>query len=272
MPALTSSTSPFGAALRRHRTTRAWSQERLAEEAEISTRHLSFLENGKAAPSRTMVLVLGSALELTLRERNALLQGAGFAAAYREEPLAAPEAASLRQAVDLILERMEPYGAIAVDRAWNVLAMNGGASRLLAAFVDLAAAPPEVLANAMVATFHPAGLRPAIVDFDAVAGLLLDRARREALRHPDDTAMAAVRAAIDAIPGLPAARAGAREADAGPFLTVHLRRGDLEARVFTTIATIGTPIDATAEEIRIETYFPADEATRGLMVRLAEGG
>jgi hypothetical protein len=123
------------------------SQERLAQHAEISPRHLSCLETGRAAPSRTMVLVLGSALDLPLRERNALLDAAGFAAAYRDEPLDAPEASALRRAVDLVMTAVEPNGAVAVDRAWNVLRMNRAAARLLALFVDMASAPSEVLGN-----------------------------------------------------------------------------------------------------------------------------
>src|SRR5688572_23043273 len=176
------------------------SQERLARDAEISTRHLSCLETGRSAPSRSMVLVLGSALDVSLRDRNALLEAAGFVAAYRDEPLDAPEAASLRRAVGLVLEGMEPNGALAVDRAWNLLQMNGGAARLMGTFMDVAGAPPEVLQNVVVATLHPLGLRPAIVNFEEVAGLMLDRAKREAIRLPDDPATASVRALIDAIP------------------------------------------------------------------------
>ncbi len=251
----------FGVTLRGYRTQRGMSQERLAHDAEISPRHLSCLETGKAAPSRTMVLVLGSALDLSLRERNSLLEAAGFVAAYRDEPLDAPEAASLRRAVDLVLQGMEPNGAVAVDRSWNVLQMNGGAARLLALFVDIANAPPAVMQNLVVATLHPAGLRPAIVNFDEVAAFTIERSRREIQRERGDAArMEKMLASLEAIPDLPAARVGTA-AHHGPFLTVHLRRNGIEASIFSTVATIGTPIDATAEEITIETFFPADEAT-----------
>ncbi len=245
------------------------SQERLALDAEISTRHLSCLETGRAQPSRAMVLVLGSALELALRERNALLRAAGFVGAYPDEPLDAPEAASLRRAVDLVLGGVEPNGAVACDRAWNIVRMNQGAARLFAAFVDLATAPPEVIGNVTVATLHPRGLRPHIVNFDEVAALILDRARREAHDAGDDAVVRRVRDLIAQLPGLPRPSVPVAQ---GPFLTVHLRRGDLEARLFTTITTIGTAIDATAEELRIETYFPADEPTARLMRELASRG
>ena len=254
----------FGELLRRYRSQRGLSQERLALDAEISTRHLSCLETNKSAPSRTMVLVLGSALDITLRDRNALLEAAGFVAAYRDEPLDAPDAAKLRLAVDLVLKGMDPNGAVAVDHAWTVLQMNAGATSLLGTFMDPSTVPPAVLSNLVVATLHPAGLRPAIVNFDEVAAFTLERSRREIARRPNDPRGPAMLAALEAIPDLPRGRIVV-PASTSPFLTVHLRRGDVEATVFSTLATIGTPIDATAEEIAIETFFPADDATARLV-------
>lgn len=269
MPIASSKTelSAFGNVLRRHRAARGFSQERLARDAEISTRHLSCLETGRAAPSKTMVLVLGSALDLPLRDRNVMLEAAGFVAAYRDVPLEAPEATALRRAIDLMLDAIEPNGAVAFGRSWDLVRMNQAATRLFAMFVDLPAAPPEERQNVLVATLHPAGLRPALVNFDEVAAMLLDRARREAARFPDDPEIARALAAVAAIPDLPAP-AIPRAYD-GPFITAHLRRNGVEARLFTTIATIGTPTDATAEDIRIETYFPADEVTAAWMRSLA---
>lgn len=250
----------FGALLRQQRGLLGLSQERLAERAEISTRHLSFLETGKASPSRTMVLVLGSALDLSLRDRNALLEAASFASAYREEPLEGPDAASLRRAVDLVLERMEPHGAVALDRGWEVLRMNRGAAALLTRFLSHEV-PADVARNAVLVTLHPAGLRRHIVNFEEVASVILDRAKRELARAPADKTLAVLAAKVRAIPDLPSSARIAQLAGSGPFITVHLRDGDTDVRLFTTIATIGTPIDATAEELRIETYFPADDAT-----------
>jgi len=260
----------FGALLRQYRSQRGMSQERLALEAEISTRHLSCLETSKATPSRTMVLLLGSALDITLRDRNALLEAAGFTAAYRDEPLDAPDAAQLRRAVDVMLAAMEPNGAVAVDRAWNVLKMNGAAARLMGAFMDLANAPPEILTNIVLVTLHPGGLRPAIVNFDEVAAYTLERSRREMQRMPGDPRTSTMRAQLDALPDVPHGRTPPAT-PGGPFLTVHLRRNGLEARLFTTLSTIGTPIDATAEEITIEAFFPADDATAALLRSLAAG-
>jgi hypothetical protein len=184
-------------------------------------------------------------------------------------PLQAPEAASLRRAIDLVLAGLEPNGAIACDRAWNLIKMNDAAARLFALFVDLAVAPPEVGQNVLLASIHPFGLRPSIVNFEEVAAIMLERVRREAARLEGDPATEQVRAMVASVTDLPAPRAVGKEAE-GPFITVHLRRNGVEARFFTTIQTIGTPIDATAEDVRIETYFPADEATRDLIHRLAK--
>lgn len=174
-------TSAFGPLLRQWRQTRSYSQSRLAEDAEVSTRHLSFLETGRAAPSREMVLILSSALDLPLRERNTLLGAAGFAPVYRESPLASPEMAGVRRAIDHVLAQQEPYGAVVVDRLWNVQRMNQGALRMLGSWLDPRATPPIVTRNLLHAVFHPAGLRPCMVNWEAVAGALAMRVHREAL-------------------------------------------------------------------------------------------
>lgn len=253
----------FGRALRQHRLGVGMSQESLAARASVSTRHLSFLENGRAQPSRAMALALGAALDLPLRERNVLMQAGGYAAAYADDPLAAETSARLDRAINLVLDQMEPFGAVVVDRAWNLVRMNRGAGRLLATFLDMNAAPPEVLRNLVIATLHPRGLRPAIENFEEVASSLLERGHREGARYPADPDVARVRALIREIPDLPAPSSDAF--GGGPFLTVSLRRGDTRVRLFTTVATIGTPMDATAEDLRIETYFPADEASAAFL-------
>lgn len=217
-----------------------------------------------------MVLVLGSGLDISLRDRNALLEAAGFTAAYRDEPLDAPEEASLRRAVELVVDRMEPHGAVVVDREWNVMRMNRGAARMLGRFIQPTDEARELFGNVVVATLHPLALRPHIVNFEEVAAITLDRARREWARSPGDAALARLRERIARIPDLPSPSRVAELASPGPFITVHLRDGDTDVRLFTTIATIGTPIDATAEELRIETYFPADDATAAWVRRLAE--
>ncbi len=264
--------SAVGPILRRWREAKSLSQERLAAIAEVSTRHVSFVETGKAAPSREMVLVLGNALGLPLRERNALLLAAGFAPVYRVSALDGDALRPVRRALDHILAKQEPYGAVVVDRAWNVLLMNQGATRMLTFFLEGIDAPREALANVVTSIFHPRGLRPFIVNWEDVAAEIVERLHREIAVASDDDERRAVLAQLLAYEGVPA-RFGAPSMTATslPFIAVHLKRGDVEVRLFTTITTLGTPLDVTAEELRIESYFPADEATEKFVERLAAG-
>lgn len=251
----------FGGLLRRWRMTRRLSQEQLAYDAEISTRHLSCLETGKSKPSREMVLLLASALELELRERNTLLSSAGFAAVYPASGLESLEMAPVRRAIDLILQKQEPYGAIVVDRVWNVLRLNEGAGRLLMRFLPEAADQPQRATNIVRSSLDPQGLRPFIVNWVEVATFALERLERECMMFPTDAARQALRAEVRAYPGVEVLRPFASQGVAAPVSLVHLKRGDDEARLFTMLTTIGTPLDVTAQELAIETYFPADEAT-----------
>lgn len=246
----------FGPMLRRLRNTRGLSQERLADHAEVSPRHVSFLETGRAAPSREMVLVLTSALDLPLRDRNVLLVAAGFAPVYQTSTLEGPELEPVRRALDHLLRAHEPFGAMVVDRDWNVLRLNGGAQRLLGWALEGLSPPPEVLTNGLLATFHPEGLRARMVNYEEVAGALVERMQREMELEADDERRARMQRLIDTA-GVPARAA----ASSGPFVAVHMRKGHESLRLFTTITTLGTPIDVTAQEIRIESYFPADAET-----------
>jgi transcriptional regulator with XRE-family HTH domain len=248
----------FPTLLRQWRTARRLSQEQLASDAELSPRHLSCLETGKARPSRGTVLVLASALELELRERNVLLGSAGFAAVYSSHGLDSLSLAPVRRAIDLMLAQQEPFGAVLIDRCWNILRANGGATRVFGAFpTDMS--HPAIGGNLLRATFHPAGLRPWLVNYAEVATLALDRQRREVALHPTD---AARRALLDDLLATPdTAALPALAAPSGPIAILHLRRGDLDLRLFTTITTLGTPLDVTAEELRLETFFPADDPT-----------
>jgi transcriptional regulator with XRE-family HTH domain len=254
--------STFGPLLRRWRSSRRLTQEQLADDAEVSTRHLSCLESGKAQPSREMVLVLASALELELRDRNVLLGAAGFAPVYRASPLEAAAMAPLRSAIELLLQKQEPYGAIVVDRAWNVLQWNDGARRLFARFMPRMPQDPRVATNVVHGLFSPEGLRPSIVNWEQVAAFTIERMHREIARHPEDPEGLALRDAILAYPGLPERfHATDVTASVDPFLAVHLRRGADEVRLFSTLTTLGTPLDVTAQELILESYFPADEAS-----------
>ncbi len=253
--------SGFGSLLRRWRQARRLSQEQLAEASEVSTRHISYLETGKSAASREMVLLLTNALDLPLRERNILLTAAGYAPVYRESNLDAPEMEHVRNAIELILAHHEPYPAIVFDRTWQIVQMNPGALRVFGDFI--ANAKEEiVIQNAMHAIFHPEGLRRFLVNWDEVAGHLLDRLYREAMTEPQGGHMRKLLAAVEAYPEVPG-RMNAIDltTPASVCIPVHLKRNDVELRLFTTLTTLGTPLDVTAEELRIESYFPADPTT-----------
>ncbi len=228
---------------------------------------MSFLETGRSQPSREMVLLLASAMDLPLRERNALLHAAGFAPAYAEAALDGAELAMVWRALDHLLEAHEPFGAIVVDRAWRLVRANRGASRLLSWAAGGEPLRPDLATNALRAFFHPEGLRGVMVNWQHVASVTLARLQHELRVSNDPELDAIVReiasyegvkgAAIDGVMGL-------------PVVSVHLRRGDTDVRLFTTITSLGTPLDVTAQEVRIESYFPADEATERFLVELAE--
>jgi transcriptional regulator with XRE-family HTH domain len=262
--------SAFGALLRSHRVASAMSQERLAGAAEVSTRHLSCLETGRASPSREMVLVLASALELPLRDRNALLDAAGFAAAYRESKLDDAQMRELDGAIGLLLAKLEPYPAIVVDRTWNVLRVNVAATRFMPMLLP-PGAPPELLANAVTAVVDPRGARPYLVNWDEVVASIAERARMDLARDPAGSPRRKMYDDMLAQPGVADAikRAKSPSGPPLPFLPVHIRRDGVEARFFTMLTTLGTPLDVTAEELSVEAYFPADDATRALLDALA---
>lgn len=251
----------FAGLLKQWRLTRRLSQEQLAFDADISTRHLSYLETGKSKPSREMVLLLASALELELRERNTMLSSAGFAAVYTTSALESLEMAPVRRAIDLLLAKQEPYGAIVIDRVWNLLRVNEGAQRLMTRFLPEALTEPALAANIVRSSLHPKGLRPWIVNWVEVATFALERLERECLMFPTDEARLALRDEVRTYPGVEVLRPFATRSAGEPVALVHLKRGDDEARLFTMITTIGTPLDVTAQELAIEAYFPADDAT-----------
>lgn len=250
----------FGGLIKLWRETRRLSQEALALDAEISARHLSCLETGKARPSREMVLVLASALELQLRDRNTLLTTAGFAPVYASKPLESLELAPVRRAVELILEKQEPYGAVLVDRLWNVLQLNRGAAAMVTRFLA-SDADPALTGNLVKGILHPKGLRPALVNWVEVAAFTVARLRHECAAFPHDPARQALLEEVTTYPGVATIELSSEALGAPPMATVHLRRGADEARFFTMLTTVGTPLDVTAQELAIESYFPADEAT-----------
>lgn len=249
---------PFGDYLRQWRQHRRLSQLDLAQEAEISTRHLSFVETGRSLPSREMVLRLAERLDVPLRERNALLVAAGYAPMYRERPLDDPALAAARQAVELILKSHEPYPALAVDRHWNLVAANSMLPHLLGG------ADPSLLqgkVNVLRLSLHPQGLASRIVNLAQWRGHLFERLRQQ-IHATGDSVLVAL---LEELRGYPVPQ-GAHDAHLdGELLGVAMPfRFQTPLGVLNFISTttvFGTPVDVTLQELAMETFFPADTMT-----------
>ena len=252
--------APLGGLLRDWRQRRRLSQLDLALEAGVSARHLSFLETGRAKPSRKVVLHLSEQLDVPLRDRNQLLLAAGFAPAYSEQPLDAPEMAPVRDALDRVLEGHEPYPAVVVDRHWELMAANASVQL----FTELAAphllAPP---ANALRITLHPEGMAPHIRNLPEWRAHLLDRLRRQIAVTSDDQ-LATLYAELSEYPG-GETPLGAHEHGIAVPLRIELE--GVELAFVSTIATFGTAVDITLAELSIEAFFPADRATADHLLR-----
>jgi transcriptional regulator with XRE-family HTH domain len=258
-----------GNLLREWRQRRRMSQLELACEAEISTRHLSFVETGRSRPSREMLLQLAERLEVPLRERNLLLLAAGFAPVFPERSLEDPALQSARQAVDLVLAGHQPYPALAIDRRWTLVAANNAVAPLLASVDPALLAPPV---NVLKLSLHPAGLASRIANFTEWRGHLHARLRRDI----DISADPFLVALLDELRGYPRPGSGETGAAVGEH---HLAgvvvpfRLETEAGLlsfFSTTTIFGTPLDVTLSELAIESFFPADAATAERLRRIAE--
>ena len=228
-------------------------------EANVSPRHLSCVETGKAQPSREMIARLADALTMPLRERNALLIAAGYAPKYRETELTSPEMAPVRRAIDFILQHQEPYPAIVMNRHWDILLMNEALVRI---FRVLRPQGPPRHANMLRQIFDPDDMRSLIRNWEELAIDVLRHLHNQVAMAPSDTKARALLEEILEYPGVPAGWRS-RELDSAPqpLLNTVFGNGDLELRFFSTISTFGTPHDVTLDELRIECSFPADDAT-----------
>jgi len=262
--------SPFGTLLRQWRERRRLSQLGLAMEAEVSTRHLSFVETGRAQPSREMVLLLARALDVPARARNELLTAAGFAPIYRERGLEAPELADVRRALEFMLRQQEPFPALVLDGGWNIVLSNGGAQRLLSLFL----APAEIAAlgppNAMRLFYHPRGMRPYIVNWEPTAAALIQWLHRDVMRGVGEPETGRLLEELLSYPDVPRQwRMLDLDAARAPFLAVELAKGDVRLSFFSLLAGLGVPYDITLHELRVECFFPADPASETRLRRLA---
>ena len=257
----------FGSALRYWRTRRGYSQLRLAVDASVSQRHLSFLESGRAQPSRDLILKLGLVLDVPLRQRNAMLLAAGFAPAYQERNLSDPELSSVMQALDFMLRQQAPFPALVVDRLWNLVMFNEPAAGFMKWLLGLppdAAIPRDGSINVLRLMLDPNGLRPRLVNWQAVCADSLLWIQREAMADGPGSEATALLAELSALPGMVALSDGHvpnLDRRALPFLPLTIAHEGVELNLFTTITTLGTPHDVTVHELRLESFFPADNAT-----------
>jgi transcriptional regulator with XRE-family HTH domain len=247
-----------GELLRSWRQSRGLSQLDVAMHAGFSARHISFIETGRAQPSRDALLAIAESLEVPLRDRNRLLTAGGFANVYKETQLAAADMAQVRHVLQFILDRHMPYGALVLDRFSNCLMGNDASAKLLAAAADPSLLTPN--ANMLRLVFHPKGIRRSIVNWTEVGRVLLDRAERELAAIHDDQAPALLAEIRGYAADLPRPAARRLQSD-DVLLPVHLAKDGVELKLFSTIMTIGTPQDITLQELRIETFFPADETS-----------
>ena len=258
---------PVGEILREWRQRRRLSQLDLASDAEISARHLSFVETGRASPSREMVLHLAERLDVPLRDRNVMLLAAGYAPIFAERTLDDPALDAARQAIDVLLSSHEPYPALAINRHWTLLAHNTAAGRLMAG------ADPSLLkspVNVLRLSLHPKGVAPRILNLAEWRAHLLDRLRRQI----DVTADPVLEALLKELRGYPGGGSSAPPTDhgyAGIVVPLRLKteRGALSFLSTTTV--FGTPVDITLSEIALETFFPADAETAAALRAMAAG-
>jgi transcriptional regulator with XRE-family HTH domain len=265
-----------GPLLRRWREARHLSQLDLALDAEVSARHISFLETGRAEPSREMLLTLSNVLDVPLRERNLLLLAAGYAPVYGETSLDDPRMTQVRAAVEVILRSNEPRSALAHDRHWNIVMANDGFVRFLTLTLGK---PPEGVVplkvtspprfNVLRLLFDPAGIRKIVINWEQIAKSLLNEAYRRLAWARDDE-MRALITEILSYPGVPARwREPDLEAPHDLILPMEIKFNGAIARMFSTVTTVQTPHDVALQELHVEAFYPADAETEALLTASA---
>ncbi len=261
-------TAAFGPFLKQLRRDLGWSQLRLAVTSDVSQRHISFLESGRSRPSREMIHRLGETLDLPLRTRNRLFAAGGFTPGFPRTDWHSPTLEPLRSAVEAMVEAHDPHPAYVVDRCWNVMFANRASERLgraLSGTPGPPRRPDDRPPNLMRTVFDANGLRPCIEDWAAVASLLLRRVEREA---SGDAELGALARELRTLAGDDLSAAPLEAADL-PVLPLTLKASGRRLRYFTAITTVGTPLDVTVQDLRVETLLPADAETAEFMRSLA---
>ncbi|BDU19025.1 transcriptional regulator [Dyella sp. GSA-30] len=252
----------LGRLLRHWRAVRGTSQLELALDVDISQRHLSFIESGRSAPSRQTLTGIVQSLDVPLRERNVIFLAAGFAPVYSEAPWNATEMQGITRALDRMLRQHDPFPAIVMDRYWNVLASNDSSPRFFGSFIDMAARTGP--RNMLHLIFDPAGMRPFVVDWETVARSLIQRVYREAVGRVLDENTQALLDELFAYPGVDASWRlhGSVGSDPNlPMIPMGFNKDGKVLSYFSMVTSVGAPQSVAAQELRIESMFPADEET-----------
>lgn len=248
-----------GVLLRRWRDMRGKTQLDLSIDAGVSQKHISFVESGRSTASRQMLLDLAQALEIPLRERNEFLLAGGYAPIYADGPLAEPAMKSINAALQRLLRQHEPFPAVVMDRYWNVLLANDAAPRFFNCFIDMAARPaPRNLLHLM---FDPAGMRPFLANWPEAGRGLLARIYRESLGHVIDIKTKRLLEDLSRYPDVMPEWRAPMPRDDMPMIPLAFTKGGVTLQYFSMVTTVGTPQTIGAEELRLESLFPADEAT-----------
>ncbi|QND47446.1 helix-turn-helix transcriptional regulator [Rhizobium lusitanum] len=260
----------LGDYLREWRQRRRLSQLEFALEAEISQRHLSFIESGRALPSRDMLMHIAERLGVPLRDRNPMLLAAGFAPVFPERSLDDPALAPARRAIDLVLKGHEPFPALAVDRHWTLIAANAALAPLLSGVADISLLEPPV--NVLRLSLHPGGLAPRILNLAEWRAHLLERLRQQIAASGDPT-LSALLKELSAYPAPPAHRPNPTDRDyAGIAVPLELITDAGRLSFISTTTVFGTPVDVTLSELAIESFFPADQRTADVLREMMSTG
>lgn len=263
---MVSSKEPVGNLLKQWRQRRRLSQLDLAGDADISARHLSFLETGRSQPSREMLLRLADQLEIPLRERNVLLVSAGYAPMFSERSLESPDLAAVRKAIDLLLAGHEPFPALAIDRHWNLLAANRSVTQLLSEIEPSLLQSPI---NVLRLSLHPNGLAPRIINLSEWRSHLLTRLRRQ-IEVTSDLTLIELYRELQAFPVNSTASEHRSELEVGGILVpLQLATPLGTLSLISTTTVFGNPMDITLSELALETFFPANPETTEALKKIA---
>jgi transcriptional regulator with XRE-family HTH domain len=256
----------LGALLKQWRGLRGRSQLEISLDTGISQRQISFIESGRSVPSRPTLMGIAQALEVPLRERNALLLAAGYAPLYSDVAWNSDEMKSVGKALERVMAQHEPYPAIVMDRYWNVLLTNGAAPRFFNCFIDMSKRPHP--RNLLHLIFDPKGMRPFIANWETLAKTLIQRVHREAVGHIVDQKTRDLVADLLAYPGVQPNWRAPEMPSTLPMIPVSFFRDGATMNYFSLITTVGTPQTIAAQELRVECLYPADDGTEALHEKL----